>query len=122
MSRLLNCCYWVLSVSIATLTHPVAYAAQNRVTILNDAFGKQSALEQDWGYSALIEFEGTRILFDTGDNAALFQKNVERLHVDLSHLDMVVSHAHGNHTSGLRYVLSRNPNVPLFVPKAPYFT
>ena len=110
-------------VFIATLVHPAAYAAQNRITILNDAFGKQAGLAQDWGYAALIEFEGKRILFDTGDNAALFQKNVERLHVDLSSLDMVVvSHSHGDHTSGLRYVLSRNPNVPLFVPEDPYFT
>ena len=97
-------------------------AALNRITILNDAFGKQTTLEQDWGYSALIEFQGKRILFDTGDNAALFQRNIERLHVDLSRLDMVVvSHAHGDHTSGLRYVLSRNPTVPIFVPDDPYF-
>lgn len=97
--------------------------AQNRITILNDAFSKRADLEQDWGYSALIEFEGKRILFDTGDNIALFKRNVERLHVDLSHLDMVIlSHAHGDHTSGLRYVLSLNPNVPLFVPDDPYFT
>src|ERR1700712_3519028 len=58
--------------------------AQNRITILNDAFGKPSALEQDWGYSALIEFEGKRILFDTGDNLGIFERNVERMHVDLS--------------------------------------
>jgi 7,8-dihydropterin-6-yl-methyl-4-(beta-D-ribofuranosyl)aminobenzene 5'-phosphate synthase len=101
----------------------VPCVAVNRVTILNDAFGRRADLEQDWGYSALIEFEGRRILFDTGDNAALFQKNVEKLHVDLSRLDMViVTHAHGDHTSGLRYVLSKNPRVPLYVPDDPTFT
>ena len=97
--------------------------AQNRVTILNDAFGNRPQLEQDWGYSALIEFEGKRILFDTGDNIELFRKNVEALHIDLTLLDMVViTHAHGDHTSGLRYVLSRNPKVRLYVPDDPYFT
>ena len=97
--------------------------ALNRITILNDAFSRRPALEQDWGYAALIEFEGKRILFDTGDNIALFQRNVERLHVDLSHLDLVIlSHAHGDHTSGLRYVLALNPHVPLYVPDDPYFT
>jgi 7,8-dihydropterin-6-yl-methyl-4-(beta-D-ribofuranosyl)aminobenzene 5'-phosphate synthase len=45
------------------------------------------------------------------------------MHIDLSRLDLVViSHAHGDHTSGLRYVLSRNSHVPLFVPDDPYFT
>lgn len=97
--------------------------AQNRVTILNDAFGDRSNLKQDWGYSALIEFEGKRILFDTGDNIEVFRKNVEATHVDLTRLDMVViTHSHGDHTSGLRYVLSKNPKVKLYVPDDPYFT
>ncbi len=96
---------------------------QNRVTILNDAFGDRPALEQDWGYSALIEFEGKRILFDTGDNIEVFRRNVEKMGVDLTRLDMVViTHAHGDHTSGLRYVLSKNPKVKLYVPDDPYFT
>lgn len=97
--------------------------AENRVTILNDAFGNRPGLQQDWGYSALIEFEGKRILFDTGDNIALFQRNVEALHVDLTHLDMVIlTHAHGDHTSGLRYVLAKNPHVRIYAPADPYFT
>ncbi len=110
----------IFAISLALSTMGVA---QNRVTILNDAFERKTELEPDWGYSALVEFEGKRILFDTGDNAALFQRNVERMHVDLSHLDMVIiSHAHGDHTSGLRYVLSKNPTVPLYVPDDAYFT
>ena len=108
---------------LLVLSPPVTGVAQNQVTILNDAFAKNTSLETDWGYSALIEFEGKRILFDTGDNSALFQRNIERMHVDLSRLDMVIiSHAHGDHTSGLRYVLSRNPKVPIYVPDDPYFT
>lgn len=112
---------WLAAFFLLVLSLPTF--AENRITILNDAFGKAPGLELDWGYAALIEFEGKRILFDTGDNIALFQRNVERLHVDLSHLDMVIiSHAHGDHTSGLRYVLALNPHVPLYVPEDPYFT
>ena len=36
---------------------------------LNDAFGKSSSMRKDWGYAALIEYGGKRILFDTGNNA-----------------------------------------------------
>ncbi len=108
---------------ILAIAWSASCTAQNRVTILNDAFGNGTTLDLDWGYSALIEFEGKRILFDTGDNAELFRKNVERLHIDLSRLDMVIiSHAHGDHTSGLRHVLAANPKVPLFVSEDPYFT
>ena len=35
------------------------------ITILYDAFGSKSELKKDWGFSALIEYQGKRILFDT---------------------------------------------------------
>ncbi len=91
--------------------------AQDRVTILYDAFGESKDLTKDWGYSALVEHEGKRILFDTGNNAAIFEHNVKALRVDLTKLDFVViSHRHTDHASGLRYVLSVNPGVTVYVP------
>src|SRR5947208_13265909 len=39
-----------------------------QITILYDAFGRASEMEKDWGFAALIEYGGKRILFDTGDN------------------------------------------------------
>lgn len=104
----------------ATIICPVCQAAassKNQVTILYDAFGKPSTLTKDWGYSALVEYGGKRILFDTGNNADFFKHNVEVLGIDLKNLDFVViSHRHGDHTSGLSYVLSKNPNVTIYTP------
>jgi 7,8-dihydropterin-6-yl-methyl-4-(beta-D-ribofuranosyl)aminobenzene 5'-phosphate synthase len=95
----------------------VACGAQDKVTILYDAFGESKELTKDWGYSALVEHNGKRILFDTGNNAAIFEHNVKALGVDLTKLDFVViSHRHGDHTTGLRYVLKVNPNVTVYVP------
>jgi glyoxylase-like metal-dependent hydrolase (beta-lactamase superfamily II) len=72
--------------------------APNRVTILYDAFGKSAAMTKAWGFSALVEFGGKRILFDTGGNAEILEHNVKALGVDLSKLDFVViSHRHGDH-------------------------
>ena len=91
--------------------------AQDKVTILYDAFGESTGLTKDWGYSALVEHNGKRILFDTGNDAAIFEHNVKALGVDLTKLDFVViSHRHADHTTGLRYVLSMNPNVTVYVP------
>ena len=91
--------------------------AQDKVTILYDAFGESKELTKDWGFSALVEHDGMRILFDTGNNAAIFEHNVTALGVDLTKLDFVViSHRHADHTTGLRYVLSVNPNVTVYVP------
>ena len=51
-------------------------ATRNRITILYDAFGKPSALSKEWGYAALIEYGGKRILLDTGGNPETFRHNV----------------------------------------------
>jgi 7,8-dihydropterin-6-yl-methyl-4-(beta-D-ribofuranosyl)aminobenzene 5'-phosphate synthase len=91
--------------------------AQDKVTILYDAFGESKELTKDWGFSALVEHNGKRILFDTGNDAEKFEHNVKALGVDLTKLDFVVlSHRHTDHTSGLKYVLGVNPNVTVYVP------
>src|SRR3954451_1853278 len=80
--------------------------SEKRITILYDAFGPPSSLKMDWGFAALIEYNARRILFDTGNNARIFEHNVNELNVDLTKLDaVVISHRHGDHTSGLNYLL-----------------
>ena len=96
----------------------VAQEAPARVTILYDAFGKPSTLKRGWGYSALVEYGGKRVLFDTGGNEDDFAYNVKTLGIDLTRLDFVVlTHRHGDHTSGLSYVLSLNPGVKIYSPR-----
>ena len=86
--------------------------------VLYDAFGKTSAMKKDWGFSALIEYGGKRILFDTGNNAEIFAHNVEAKGIDLRQLDFaVVSHRHGDHTSGLNHLLKVNPAVKIYAPQ-----
>jgi 7,8-dihydropterin-6-yl-methyl-4-(beta-D-ribofuranosyl)aminobenzene 5'-phosphate synthase len=88
------------------------------VTILYDAMGGGPGLTRDWGFAALIEYQGKRILFDTGNDAEIFDRNVRRLHVDLTRLDFVViSHRHSDHTAGLSVVLARNPHVRIYAPR-----
>src|ERR1700720_342559 len=96
-------------------------AAKDRVTILYDAFSDNKAVTKDWGFSALVEHDGKRILFDSGNNAATFEHNVKALNIDLTKLDFVViSHRHADHTTGLKYLLSVNPNVPIYAPLEPF--
>ena len=57
------------------------------------------------------------MLFDTGGDNNDFAFNVKTLGVDLTRLDFVVlTHRHGDHTSGLNYVLSVNPGVKIYTP------
>jgi 7,8-dihydropterin-6-yl-methyl-4-(beta-D-ribofuranosyl)aminobenzene 5'-phosphate synthase len=91
--------------------------AGDRVTILYDAFGDNQQLTRDWGFSALVEHDGKRILFDTGNNPEIFEHNLKALNIDLAKLDfVVVSHRHADHASGLKYLLKVNPGVTVYVP------
>ncbi len=91
---------------------------QARITVLYDAFGKDAAMTKDWGYSALVEINGKRILFDTGDNPEILAHNVKAKGIDLTRLDFaVLSHRHGDHMGGLTYLLSVNPKVKIYAVK-----
>jgi 7,8-dihydropterin-6-yl-methyl-4-(beta-D-ribofuranosyl)aminobenzene 5'-phosphate synthase len=93
-----------------------AFAA-DRVTILYDAFGSNQALTRDWGFSALVEHDGKQILFDTGNNQEIFERNVKALNVDLTKIDFaVISHRHADHATGLKYLLRIKPDVTVYVP------
>jgi 7,8-dihydropterin-6-yl-methyl-4-(beta-D-ribofuranosyl)aminobenzene 5'-phosphate synthase len=90
----------------------------NRVTILYDSFGKNPALTMAWGFAALIEYGGKRILFDAGGDPDILARNAAVENIDLSKLDFVVmSHRHGDHMGGLAYVLKVNPRVKIYAPK-----
>jgi len=112
----------VLLAACASTTPPVSAPAgdgrTSQITVLYDAFGKPSAMQKDWGYAALIEYGGKRILFDTGNNGDILAQNAKAKGIDLSKLDFVVmSHRHGDHMGGLAYLLSVNPKVKIFAPK-----
>ena len=107
-----------LAVFILLLAHMAVAGTPNRVTILYDSFGKSPTLTMDWGFAALVEYGGKRILFDTGNNAQIFEHNVKAAGVDLQKLDFVVmSHRHGDHMGGLAYLLKVNPSVKIYAPK-----
>jgi 7,8-dihydropterin-6-yl-methyl-4-(beta-D-ribofuranosyl)aminobenzene 5'-phosphate synthase len=108
----------LLTASGTALCQASTDASQPRITVLYDAFGRTAGLQKDWGYSALVEVGGRRILFDTGDNPDILAANAKKLGADLSRLDFaVLSHRHGDHMGGMEYLLSVNPNVKIYAPK-----
>jgi 7,8-dihydropterin-6-yl-methyl-4-(beta-D-ribofuranosyl)aminobenzene 5'-phosphate synthase len=56
----------------------------------------------EWGFAALVEADGHRILFDTGGRPDTVLENARELGVELASIqDVVLSHNHGDHTGGL---------------------
>jgi 7,8-dihydropterin-6-yl-methyl-4-(beta-D-ribofuranosyl)aminobenzene 5'-phosphate synthase len=56
----------------------------------------------EWGFGAIVEVDGHRILFDTGARPTTVLQNARELKVDLAQVpEVVFSHNHGDHTGGL---------------------
>ena len=111
---------FLIGSAVTTSATPMASAdpSKAQITILYDAFGKDSAMQKDWGYAALVEYGRKRILFDTGNNPEVLAQNAKAKSIDLSSLDFVVmSHRHGDHMGGLAYLLKVNPAAKIYAPK-----
>ena len=75
-----------------------------KVVILNDTRNSnKDKFENDDGFSAYIEIENNKILFDAGPSEK-FMKNAEKLGIDLNQVNTIVlSHGHYDHGDGLKY-------------------
>jgi 7,8-dihydropterin-6-yl-methyl-4-(beta-D-ribofuranosyl)aminobenzene 5'-phosphate synthase len=95
-----------LVLSLSAIAHEAAPALKDiRVTILSTMvaeYAGENELTAEWGFSALVEAGGRRILFDTGAHPDTVLRNAQALGVDLSSVtDIVLSHFHDDHTGGL---------------------
>src|SRR4051812_35414583 len=71
-----------------------------KITILSTMLADGPGLGE-WGFSALVEVDGHRILFDTGAHTDVVLKNVGALSLDLSTVpEVILSHSHSDHVGG----------------------
>ena len=86
------------------------------MVVLVDNNPYRDGLETAWGLSVYVEVNGTKALFDAGPDPAVLEANAKRLGVNLSSLDFVaVSHAHGDHTGGLKLLASIKPGLKVYI-------
>ena len=84
-----------------------------KITVLSTMLTDRAGVGE-WGFSALVEVEGNRVLFDTGGRPETVLKNARELGVDLAGVeDVILSHNHWDHTMGLvtlrRELMRTNP-------------
>ncbi len=84
-----------------------------KITVLSTMLAGERTLGE-WGYSALVELDGRKILFDAGMRPETVLANAEALGVDLSDVeDVVLSHAHPDHVGGVvpgrKAFMAKNP-------------
>jgi 7,8-dihydropterin-6-yl-methyl-4-(beta-D-ribofuranosyl)aminobenzene 5'-phosphate synthase len=71
-----------------------------KITILSTMLAEEGIGE--WGFAALVEADGHRILFDTGNYPDTVLRNADAVGIDLTGVEEVVlSHNHSDHTGGL---------------------
>jgi 7,8-dihydropterin-6-yl-methyl-4-(beta-D-ribofuranosyl)aminobenzene 5'-phosphate synthase len=100
-----------VSALVAMSTAPVplraaqAPAAPERVSSLTITILSTMLADEgfgEWGFAALVDADGQRILFDTGANEDTVSRNLDRLRISLEGVERVVlSHNHWDHTTGL---------------------
>ena len=85
-------------------TQPTQKTVQSlRVHVLSTMLaGNSNGGIGEWGFAALVEVDGQRILFDTGARPETVLKNARELSIDLSNVkDVILGHNHSDHTTGL---------------------
>lgn len=98
----------LLALLVACATAPVpapgapggGRAQAARVLVLSTMLAEEGIGE--WGFAALVEVDGRRLLFDTGCYPDTVLRNAQELGVDLGEVEEVIlSHHHQDHTGGL---------------------
>lgn len=79
--------------------------ASLKITILADNYAYKLS-NAEWGFSAFIEYDDRKYLFDTGNSGDCVVKNAELCNINLRNIDgIILSHGHYDHANGLEAVL-----------------
>ena len=104
----------VLCNAAAAATAPAPVKSLKITVLVTNVAGEPWAGRGEWGFAALVEVDGRRLLYDTGASPDLVLRNAEALDIQLADIeDVILSHNHRDHTAGLlelrRELSRRNP-------------
>ncbi|MCF7806668.1 MAG: MBL fold metallo-hydrolase [Simkaniaceae bacterium] len=85
-----------------------ATAYEMKLDVLYDNRSSDAKMREGFGFACYIEWQGRKILFDTGGNLEAYLDNLREKGIKLDEItDIFFSHKHWDHTAGFEEVLSR---------------
>lgn len=94
---ILFCALFAASAAAAQSPHPVHSL---KITLLSTMLADEGVGE--WGFAALVEADGKKVLVDTGAHPQTVLQNARDMQIDLSDVpEVVLTHFHEDHTGGL---------------------
>ncbi len=115
-------CFLRISVAMAVLTlllsvearaaEPDQKSSELEIRVVFDNTSARADLNRSWGFSAVVDFRGHRILFDAGSDPILLLEHLEKMQIDPTSIEQaVISHEHGDHLRGVYWVFEKNPKM-----------
>lgn len=98
----------------------LGYVSYLEAIVVVDNNPGNNSLRTAWGISMYIKADNLTILFDAGPDPTVLKENAKKLGLDLSKIDfIVISHEHGDHIGGLKYIAEIMGDKPIkvYVPK-----
>jgi len=98
----------------ASVAQPAAQIHALKITVLSTMLVGDAPGLGEWGFSALVEADGHRILLDTGSHPETVLQNARDLNIDLSNVkEVILTHNHWDNVPGLmtfaRELIKKNP-------------
>jgi 7,8-dihydropterin-6-yl-methyl-4-(beta-D-ribofuranosyl)aminobenzene 5'-phosphate synthase len=82
------------------------------IRVVFDNTSAREDLQRSWGFSAVVDFGGHRVLFDAGSDPILLLEHLEKMQIDPNTIEhAVISHQHGDHLRGVYWVFEKNPKM-----------
>ena len=87
-------------------------ASELKIRVVFDNTSAREDLRRSWGFSAVVDFGGHRVLFDAGSDPILLLEHLELMQIDPKSIEhAVISHQHGDHLRGVYWVFEKNPQM-----------
>jgi 7,8-dihydropterin-6-yl-methyl-4-(beta-D-ribofuranosyl)aminobenzene 5'-phosphate synthase len=97
---------------VAAEPNAVPQTSALEIRVVFDNTSARPDLRRSWGFSAVVDFRGRRILCDAGSDPVLLLEHLDLIQIDPKSIEhAVISHQHGDHLRGVYWVFEKNPNM-----------